>query len=241
MFEDTGKWSRWWYEYSPKEFEKMSEVEQVDFLTTFSFQDAEDYLEQYELQHAGHTDDLLVEFEGGEVGKNKKASYDYRDTYGYNGTTSNEQSNTHLSHGWGGSQGALWNKKQCPTHYGTDVMAEWEGRQLAGAQGSEITIDPNLKLVIDLAGLFQPGAPKDAIRFTPGKGKSRSAWSKAMSSLDAQVEAPPILRIQNPDMGTPPVSWKFWQDLFLLLPEGRTVVCCMGGHGRTGTVLACLM
>jgi protein-tyrosine phosphatase len=51
----------------------------------------------------------------------------------------------------------------------------------------------------------------------------------------------PTLGIQWPDMGIPNLRSSFWVELLNRLPEGATMACCVGGHGRTGTTLACLM
>jgi protein-tyrosine phosphatase len=50
----------------------------------------------------------------------------------------------------------------------------------------------------------------------------------------------PTIRIDWPDHGAPPVAFEFWEKLYSLLPNGKVLVCCFGGHGRTGTALAAL-
>ena len=59
--------------------------------------------------------------------------------------------------------------------------------------------------------------------------------------MNDYVHSPSVLRIDNPDMGVPPVGYAFWERLAVLLPVGRVVCCCFGGHGRTCTALAALM
>ena len=53
---------------------------------------------------------------------------------------------------------------------------------------------------------------------------------------------PPSLGIDWPDMGTPTLSREWWALLAkaLLKINGDIGLCCVGGHGRTGTILAIL-
>lgn len=51
----------------------------------------------------------------------------------------------------------------------------------------------------------------------------------------------PIYQIAWPDFAPPPVKFSFWKKLYFSLPEGDIVVCCEGGHGRTGTAMAALL
>jgi hypothetical protein len=178
--------------------------------------------------------------------KNESGSYG-SSIYPGSGTTGNYA---------GTKQKDLWSTtsyvshKQCPKHTGKKVI--WidkeRGIELAGAQGSEVIVDNNLALVVDLAGLFKPASGGDAIKFRSASShnnttasKDTKDWNTKMSSLSKHVSSPAVLRIQNPDMGIPPVGFTFWQELYNLLPRGRTVCCCVGGHGRTGTALAALI
>ena len=148
-------------------------------------------------------------------------------------------------------------RKSCPVHTGmVTVWDNGQGSSLAGAQGSEVFVDRELNLVIDLAGMFKGNKDKSPIIFTQGdtvpilKPVYQTAkqtnlqgdeWTAKMSRLKRHVRTPPVLRIHNPDMGIPPVGFEFWKELYALLPLGRTVCCCVGGHGRTGTALAALI
>lgn len=53
---------------------------------------------------------------------------------------------------------------------------------------------------------------------------------------------PSFLTLEIPDGGAPGVGPRFWQALAKDLRDKRirVVVYCQGGHGRTGTILACL-
>jgi len=149
------------------------------------------------------------------------------------------------------------NAKICPTHNGKTIV--WQGEnnegkviELAGAQGDHVAVDRELELVVDLAGLFKATDPNEAINFKAGSRDMRIRdvlpqalndfhWQKQMTQLCEKVDVPHVLRIKNPDMGIPPVGFDFWLELWNLLPQGRTVCCCVGGHGRTGTAIAALI
>src|SRR5206468_9941090 len=104
------------------------------------------------------------------------------------------------------------------------------GKVLHGAQGSKLTHASleHLDLVIDCAGVVAESG-----RFV----KSAPARYRGLkNSL-----LPDVVRLDWPDMSAPVhVGIKWWMRLLELLPA-HTCVCCMGGHGRTGTALAALL
>ena len=53
----------------------------------------------------------------------------------------------------------------------------------------------------------------------------------------------PELLLDWPDMGVVALPWQFWRDLVAHLSRAKTqmLVFCVGGHGRTGTAIACIM
>ncbi len=60
-------------------------------------------------------------------------------------------------------------------------------------------------------------------------------------SLRDHVLTVPEIQIDWTDYCTPQLHEKFWIKLYDMLPS-KTVICyCQGGHGRTGTAMACLM
>lgn len=65
---------------------------------------------------------------------------------------------------------------------------------------------------------------------------------KGYEDLLAHVAEKPVptVKIEWPDHGAPPLAFAFWENLYSLLPDGKVVVYCVGGHGRTGTALAAL-
>lgn len=54
---------------------------------------------------------------------------------------------------------------------------------------------------------------------------------------------PPVIELDWPDMGVPCLSSEAWYELARIIKVDKlnTLVFCMGGHGRTGTAIACLM
>ncbi len=55
--------------------------------------------------------------------------------------------------------------------------------------------------------------------------------------------AVPEIVLDWPDMGVVALPRRFWEELVahLTKTQGKMLVFCVGGHGRTGTALACLM
>lgn len=51
------------------------------------------------------------------------------------------------------------------------------------------------------------------------------------------------IEIDWPDMGAPHLAASFWKDLYdyLIKTKGKMLIFCVGGHGRTGTALACML
>ena len=259
------KWGKEWYDYDPDEVvNRFTEKEQTDFCTEFSFTDIDDYLTEHALfeetvtsatgaSEEWYEENVTQQWNKEEsVGKSKNKNKNSYGTSSYSGGSST-WTPTHGNSGVG-YQTSFINKKQCPIHDGLDIMIRWEDDktkqvwELAGAQGDKIKIDSNLKLVIDLAGLFKPSDGNKDVAFRVPKDSSTTDygvhgdWFNQMESLsNLVIKPPPVLRVQNPDMGIPPVGYDFWVKLFAYLPPGRTVVCCHGGHGRTGTALAALL
>jgi hypothetical protein len=50
---------------------------------------------------------------------------------------------------------------------------------------------------------------------------------------------PEVLSLRWPDMGVISFPLSFWQQVLKMMPE-KTCVTCLGGHGRTGTVMVAL-
>lgn len=65
--------------------------------------------------------------------------------------------------------------------------------------------------------------------------------SKKYAALEKFGVPRDVVSIDWQDMGTPGIQPQFWKAFIDALPEKcHVVVNCVGGHGRTGTALACL-
>lgn len=62
----------------------------------------------------------------------------------------------------------------------------------------------------------------------------------ALSKYDTSETAPRIVRFDWLDRQAPDLEPAFWPALIPYL-KGRVIVNCQGGHGRTGTIMVCLM
>ncbi len=109
----------------------------------------------------------------------------------------------------------------------TPIVTLKDGRELYAAQGARLDRTGHLDLIVDCAGLV------NGRKFVT----SNSPRYRALNSF----ASPDVVRLSWPDMTAPThVGLKFWTRLLEMLPQ-RTAVACVGGHGRTGTCLACLL
>jgi protein-tyrosine phosphatase len=116
--------------------------------------------------------------------------------------------------------------KRC--HWGSTFVFQWEGLTFFGGGSFRGMDTTGMDVVIDC------GAGVQQCR----KGNRNS------SSLQQQW----IIRLGWPDGGVPEMQEKDWRDLLDLLQELsrrrksclKVLVCCVGGHGRTGTALSIL-
>lgn len=186
-------------------------------------------------------------------------------TYGGTSTWTNYQPNNQSY----GSKSGGFHHGGCG-HKGQIKIWEGQGIALYGA-GTQIEVDDSVKAVIDLAGsarkqiedFEQPAKPSMAAlgntfmstKTTPTVREAILAYlgSEAVEATVPQPKAkrqgpPPIyIDLNWPDMSAPKVGFHFWEALWNQLPRGTTEqpakvqVCCMGGHGRTGTALSALL
>lgn len=116
-----------------------------------------------------------------------------------------------------------WDKNKWCTHKGSPVFTTPEGQTLYGAQLSEAKDWPAVDLVIDCAD-----SRAEVIVTPPGYEKL------ARHYLDF-----PTIYLPWPDRKAPPIAFMFWIELADMLPA-RTLACCIGSHGRTGTALSAI-
>lgn len=141
------------------------------------------------------------------------------------------------------NSGTGWNGVEYTTgweshkHSADVVVFEHEGKQLFAGNGHSIDEKSGKwGLIIDLAGVIQVPKPSAFIR-----EDMPSRFKALKDHLDKDETLPSeILRLYWNDMGTPPAGIDFWSHMWMLLPE-KTAICCVGGHGRTGTAIASLM
>lgn len=128
--------------------------------------------------------------------------------------------------------------KSC-NHPGEKVIFEWGGKKLFAAKGQDL-IERSCKweLILDLAGVAITPATSNFNFLGVGPKKLKDALIDLVYKDTSKY--PEVLRLNWSDMGIPPVGLPFWLKMWEMLPE-RTVMCCVGGHGRTGTCLASLM
>ena len=122
--------------------------------------------------------------------------------------------------------------KKC-YHPGIKPFMELDGVNLAGAQGWELT-GWEADLIIDLGNnkIGDGGQP-----FVKSLGK----WIELEKYVIKKAD---VLKLNWTDQGVPPVGKEFWSALWAKVKDGgykRVCVCCVGGHGRTGTLLAALL
>lgn len=140
----------------------------------------------------------------------------------YNGTGS-----------WSSGVGSY--QKQWCKHEGNKVVFESDGKQLFAAAGRDLNeFSGKWDLIIDLASNIRP-----ATSFVKRGHSNRFDILGKFQYKPGEVKSE-VLSLDWNDMGAPPVSLDFWLTLWNMLPA-KTVVACVGGHGRTGTCLASLM
>lgn len=153
-------------------------------------------------------------------------------TGGTTNTKTNNSKTTKASTGgydaWNGYSSGGTYRKPCP-HPGTQPIFSIGKRDFCAANSGGITTgEKYADAVIDCAGV----ATRTKGLFVDGTDKY-----KALNDLGERD----LIRLHWTDMGVPPVGRAFWRKLLRMLPEGRIVACCIGGHGRTGTCLASLL
>lgn len=141
--------------------------------------------------------------------------------------------------------------KNYHTHDGKALVFEADGRQFFAAGYGDA--DPaDYAMVLDLANLIGPHRrfwTRDAI--IPPSGKKWLALNSEIAvgkdnvaqgtSYVMPVMPQNVVHFNWPDGGIIRGAHTFWEKLFAQMPKGKILVCCFGGHGRTGTALACLL
>jgi len=124
--------------------------------------------------------------------------------------------------------------KSC-THKGiTHVLTIGETQIHAGSEFQAEKGGDAFDLMISLTG--KPNRQPMRFRMSKGSLRALPALNQYMKKRSHN------LVIDWPDMQAPELDLAFWQALYADLHnlEGKAIIHCMGGHGRTGTALAIL-
>ncbi len=128
-----------------------------------------------------------------------------------------------------------WHSTPSCSHKGHDVVFEHEGKALYAASWTGLNeYSDRWNLIIDLAGNVKPISPTCV-----NKISNVGFAGELIAAIGTQSVHAELLSLNWPDMKTLDAGLAFWQTLWNNLPA-KTVVACMGGHGRTGTCLAAL-
>jgi len=144
--------------------------------------------------------------------------------------------NTHRD---GFANGYGYNARKACTHNGTDAFTTYTNGngtvRLCGAKALTLN-ESGAALVVDCSGTYKPKPS----RFVSALPKLPGFDAEAFDAFN--FVPVPVLSLNWTDNACPSVQFGFWSALFERLPSGRVVVCCIGSHGRTGTLLAlCLV
>lgn len=153
-------------------------------------------------------------------GQNSSGTSTYQGKYGGEYKTSYKTC-THHDHkpGW---------KIQHESGEWTTVVGDKESE-------TDMSINADASLIIDCS-MGKPFAKStSAVELIVPEGMEK--FRDLNQYINASI---PRLYVPWPDMTPPRIDPMFWPELISRLPSGKVMFCCTGGHGRTGTALACL-
>lgn len=142
-------------------------------------------------------------------------------------------------HGFGGTMpyqggGGGWESHM---HKGDKIIFEAEGKQLYAGNGRGVNeYSGAWDLIIDLAHNLRNLTPSSFIE----RGSTKKYEELTKHTYGTKPYPSEVLSLNWPDGSSAPASLDFWLQLWSMLPA-KTVMMCMGGHGRTGTCMAALM
>lgn len=162
------------------------------------------------------------------LSKSDKDEFGYGSGYGGNGYITNYAAGKD----WNG--GITTYVKKCE-HDGSKIVFESGGKKLYGSSGFKLDeYSGKWDLIIDLASNVRSPTP-----IIKPISNHRFDVLKSYCYRDVPPKSE-VLGIDWLDQQAPPVTLDFWIKLWEMLPE-KTVIACVGGHGRTGTCIAALI
>jgi hypothetical protein len=117
------------------------------------------------------------------------------------------------------------------------VIPGTETKLVAASKGYAREASYLCDMVIDCGAHITSGTIKP---FVSAVGLVTAETKASILQLNSLVSyVPPVVLLDWPDQGIPSGGLAFWKGLIGILPNpGTVLVCCVGGHGRTGTALA---
>jgi protein-tyrosine phosphatase len=158
-------------------------------------------------------------------------------------------------------KGGLVAEKSTATYYGTGMVSygpdpdgtklvfSWGEKKFFGSSRANVKpFDPDTAFIIDLTNQGWPaGATTPRTKVIQISGyKVAPEYQAELKKLltwewDEVIPDPvPHLKIEWQDMTALGANTDFWDYLIQGLPDGKIIINCQGGKGRTGTALAAL-
>lgn len=139
-----------------------------------------------------------------------------------------------------GTHGGYTSYKSC-THDGSKVVYTSGDKAIYGSSWQGLKeYSGNWNLIIDLASNIKPAVIANSFIKTGTSKLYKQTLDKYVKKFAPQEIPSDTLCLDWSDMGIPPVEYDFWVDLWAMMPA-KTVIACMGGHGRTGTCMTALL
>ena len=122
--------------------------------------------------------------------------------------------------------------KGCTHNSATRVFKTGKAHVWAGSR-SELLELPRLALVVSAVGF---------VEFTKNPITATATAKELLPATLFEWAPPPCIGIEWPDRGVPALGAQWWRELTKTMKGlgGNVGLCCFGGHGRTGTMLAIL-
>jgi hypothetical protein len=145
--------------------------------------------------------------------------------------------------GGGGTYTTHHSKEKVCNHDGSEIVYVLPGTQthiLAAQKTYAKEAAYICDMVIDCGAHISTGSSSSFVRAVGTVDKEQRERIEGLNDLIMVL--PPIASLDWPDQGIPAGGLAFWHGLIGILPDpGNVLVCCIGGHGRTGTAIASIV